>query len=515
MSFIISLITLLQIALTIAIDVRNCNDGLLGKNKFTITGALSQEIPLINSSDYWQLKGEDKIVEGELDTPTYLTGFGIRVNTENKSPCNFVESSIDLREFEIIVDKKRVDFPNRKLINKTFIKVSFITTYGSTIQIRKVFNNTEVTDPVVYCIQYELYGCTDRPTGCGPVLSYDSTQPADADSTYTGVCSGKWCSGGIGELIDDNFKNTLKWEGSGQFSISFYQHVGISNILIFLTSVANVSTNSQFPTQNVDQGIKFSLETAVNFIEFEISVDIGESFEIEEILITYWTQNQLTTVSCAKQSTFGNSLPDSTASLIIVGIGLIMFIIGFALPIISWYVRKRAGWLQCTYKPRNIENIQNNERTQHVYTDIRTQASAADTKNAIPVRIEPLAQVEPLSHERNPKLSRQPVSFTDSLEEQVRNRTLERKKRENFNSEDSLEENPIYDKNGTPDPQGKLDRSNSEVFVSENPQYVSTEMMRLHSAGKITPKEPYKNEITVINEDAFNDYDKLDHSGRH
>ena len=64
-------------------------------------------------------------------------------------------------------------------------------------------------DPTIYCIQYQLYGCTETPTDCVPLISYDYTIPNQEDSSYTGECNENSCSGGVGMLTDSDFGKLL------------------------------------------------------------------------------------------------------------------------------------------------------------------------------------------------------------------------------------------------------------------------------------------------------------------
>ena len=139
---VITTFVLFQIfSISNGLDVRNCSTPLITQANSSgfrvITPLGSSPIPEIGTNNYWQLKDDLRVVELEFLEPYYVASLAIQVNTKKDSPCNFVESEINLRDYELIIDNKRVNIAKRNKINKTFIKVSFTPIYAKTIQVSK------------------------------------------------------------------------------------------------------------------------------------------------------------------------------------------------------------------------------------------------------------------------------------------------------------------------------------------------------------------------------------------
>ena len=141
MSRIVLLFAFLQLIPVVnAINVNECNDSLITEDpgKFSITKpAGNTQAPIIQTENFWQLTGTVRVVEIEFTEPRYITGLAIRVNTQQDSPCNYIESEINLDEYELIINNKRVNIPRRSIVYKTFVKVAFTPTYGTKIQVSK------------------------------------------------------------------------------------------------------------------------------------------------------------------------------------------------------------------------------------------------------------------------------------------------------------------------------------------------------------------------------------------
>ena len=135
----IKLLITFLIHIAISVDVKHCNDSLISNekaNSFAIQAPRDQDLAEIGTNKYWQLpQGEYRTMQIQFNTPRYITGVGIRVNTENRTPCNHVETEIVLSEFEIIIDNKKVDLSNRNTVNNSFIKVSISPVFGSNVQV--------------------------------------------------------------------------------------------------------------------------------------------------------------------------------------------------------------------------------------------------------------------------------------------------------------------------------------------------------------------------------------------
>ena len=139
--FAIKLLIAFLISIAASIDVKYCNDPLLindNANAFAIQTPTDQNLAELGTNNYWQLTGDIyRTMRVQLNTPHYITGIGIKVNTENHSPCNYVENEIVLSEFEIIIDNDRVDLANRNTVNDSFIKVATPAVSGTNIQVCK------------------------------------------------------------------------------------------------------------------------------------------------------------------------------------------------------------------------------------------------------------------------------------------------------------------------------------------------------------------------------------------
>ena len=138
---VIFLLLFLQIISVSGVNVKNCNSALITANyrdKFRfVTPVNPTPLPVIRSNDYLKLKGELRVVEVVLTEPHYVTGLAIRVNTDQKSPCNYIESDIDLSDYELTVNDKRINIPNRSIVNNTFVEVSFSAIYATKVQVSK------------------------------------------------------------------------------------------------------------------------------------------------------------------------------------------------------------------------------------------------------------------------------------------------------------------------------------------------------------------------------------------
>ena len=122
-------------------DVRFCNNPLVNKNNantFSIQTPTNQNLAELGTNVYWQLTGgEYRTMRIQFNTPHYVTGIGIKVNTDSHAPCNNIETTIVLSEFEVVVDNKRVDLANRNIVNNTFIKVSTPPVFGTNFEVCK------------------------------------------------------------------------------------------------------------------------------------------------------------------------------------------------------------------------------------------------------------------------------------------------------------------------------------------------------------------------------------------
>ena len=234
--------------------------------------------------------------------------------------------------------------------------------------------------------------------------------------------------------------------------------------------------------------IRVYVGKTINFFEFDVTTTQGRAFDLQEIKISYWSD---LSIICGSSGGI-----EMTTIWISIGVGLFMFMVGLALPIVIWFTRGRI--LKRGGGKGNVGGGELGERTEHVYTDIQSKASTAQVNDVHRVNIVDRVTIATGSLPHWPKEN-------SSMEEQVRQRALERE--EKINSPiDTLQENPLY---STSDPD-KFARNYSEILTRENPQYVTNEMMKQNSASK--DKVNYENSVVPVprNDSLFNAYDKLD-----
>ena len=79
----------------------------------------------------------------ELNFATsYFTGLAIMVNTRSEPPCTFVESSINLREYQLVIDGRPVNIPIRSSLeqfNQTSIRVAFPPIKGRNVEVSSFY----------------------------------------------------------------------------------------------------------------------------------------------------------------------------------------------------------------------------------------------------------------------------------------------------------------------------------------------------------------------------------------
>ena len=289
-------------------------------------------------------------------------------------------------------------------------------------------------------------------------------------------------------IIPHSLENSLRWEGTTRFSLSFYQQVGIDTIAIYTNSSVTIATESMLPNITENGYIRVYVGKTINFFEFDVTTTQGRAFDLQEIKISYWSD---LSIICGSSGGI-----EMTTIWISIGVGLFMFMVGLALPIVIWFTRGRI--LKRGGGKGNVGGGELGERTEHVYTDIQSKASTAQVNDVHRVNIVDRVTIATGSLPHWPKEN-------SSMEEQVRQRALERE--EKINSPiDTLQENPLY---STSDPD-KFARNYSEILTRENPQYVTNEMMKQNSASK--DKVNYENSVVPVhrNDSLFNAYDKLD-----
>ena len=322
----------------------------------------------------------------------------------------------------------------------------------------------------------------------------------------------------------------MEWNESVRFGLSFYQQVGISDISVYIISTEDIVTDSQYNRVPMINGtLVLNINKVLNYIEF--SLNSMSSFKIQEILITYWTHGtkQNIIIPCSLVNIPVGVSPQNVA-FIVISVGIILFVIGLITPIIIYFVRKNNYFRGKKREGNNLENNNNRnkeERTQHVYTDIRSHESAAEIKlpsqysiNGTEIR----AEVPVPERELSPNI-------TTVLEDEVRTKSLDRKnkqnnrdspiiieKRETFMEENSLYESRSISKKKEMKRFVNLERGDSEVVLSENPHYVSNEQMKMTTTTTPITTVPKTEDVTYENtvmsresDQDFVGYDKLNH----
>ena len=293
----------------------------------------------------------------------------------------------------------------------------------------------------------------------------------------------------------------MRWKGTTHFSLSLYQQVGIHWIAIYTNSSVTIATDSMFPSTMETKHIKIQIRKTINFFEFDVVAAEEQFFDLQEIKISYWNDFE---INCS-----GIQEVEMATVWIAIGVGVFMFMLGVTLPIVIWFIRRRALIWKRGRKGNGPCEQEEVGRTEHVYTDIQSRASTTEVNNLhrinIVDRVNMANNVNTVNQMATTSLPTLPnerkLNFTESMEEEVRKRNLERIDRMSSLQED----NPIY---SASDPD-KIARNDSEIFTRENPQYVTNEMMRMHSAANMK-KITYENTMIPVNESLFNAYDKLD-----
>ena len=292
-------------------------------------------------------------------------------------------------------------------------------------------------------------------------------------------------------------EDSLRWKGTSHFSLSFYQQVAIDAISIYTNSSVTIATDPMLTSVMKEGYIYLPIRKAINLFEFDVIVSGEKSFDLQEIKISYYNDIAINCSNITKDI-------EMTTVWIAIVVGVFMFLLGVTLPSIIWFVTMRTKTWQRGKKANLAAGEQILDRTEHVYTNIQSKASTAEVNNIHKVNIIDNVTIATGSLPTPPKEKNFTLNFTESMEEQVKRRTLERQDKSKSPVDVFLENNPLY---STSDPDEIL-RNNSEIFTRENPHYVTSEAMHMNAANR--SRMTYENTEIPRADSIFNAYDKLD-----
>ena len=327
----------------------------------------------------------------------------------------------------------------------------------------------------------------------------------------------------------------MRWKDSVTLSLSFYQQVGISDISIFFNHSNDIQTDSIYKRVPMESGtLVLNVNKVLDVIEFNLNST--SAFIIEEIKIMYWrhgTEDNIE-VPCYLMVAEGEGTFVRNMVIITVAVGIVLFAFGLITPFIIWFIKQKNYFRCLRCRGNNLENNNKPEKTEHFYTDVHSKASTNDIKLLTHYSIQEHTGIRPdipVSSQGDSS-----PSLTAALETQVKSMSLDRRNKENIKeypglvkSETFMEDNSLYQSRSIVKKNElrrfeNLERTDSEIFVNENPHYVTSEAMRLSTKAKTTtttptPSTPPKTEVSYENTeitngteaDEFVTYDKLNH----
>ena len=270
--------------------------------------------------------------------------------------------------------------------------------------------------------------------------------------------------------------------------------------------------------------IIININKVIEYIEFNLSST--SSFKVEEILIAYWNQGKDQIEVPCHIVTVPEGLSTQNIIFVVIAVGIFMFIIGIVTPFVIWFLKAKTNFRVKSKERGNAKDNNNNEgRTEHVYTDLHSKDSTAGIKLPTQYSIQDQARLQPQISvpDRIPS-----PNLTVKLEEQVKNRSLDRRNKEIVKdsqpgivkSESFMEENSLYQTKSLSNNRElkrfeNLERGESEVILSENPHYVSGEEVKLSMNKRIQKVDVVNYENTNLSQDPSEDFDaysKLNHT---